>query len=588
MREGADLARGSRVHMKPHNRGALAVAAFVLCACRETTPPGTPSATIAGKWTFASNLMIGPEDGCNAYASYVVAQSGSTFTATAVSFVGGCARPLPIDGRIVDGVVGRDGVAFTIASCRHVGQFVGGSTDSLAGTFMCADPRLPGTGTWSATRLGAATSISLDVGSRVIVVGGLSQLTAVERDDAGHVVFGDPVSWTSDAPSVASVSSSGLVSGVAPGRMARITAQSGSLSATALFDVRTVQFTSVAAGVEHSCGITSSGDAFCWGAAPLGDGLELPSATPVGVRNSAGFTALTAGAGYTCGVLVTLGVQCWGTSPGGVVVSSAAPAPVVGGPQPYVAVSAGVSHACVLDATGLASCWGDNTNGQLGDGGTLPMRQPVGVLGNLHFSALTVNTDHSCALTAQGAAYCWGANSSGALGDGTTEIWSTVPVPVGGGIDFVELSAGGYGACGVAAGGIGYCWGRNEEGQLGIGSADANPHPLPVPIGGGITFVAISSSFYFRCGLSSDGTAYCWGVNSSGQLGDGTTLSRTAPVQVAGGLHFTSISVGNMHACAIARTGVTYCWGSNAYSQLGDGTATMRTVPTAVVGQSVP
>jgi hypothetical protein len=149
---------------------------------------------------------------------------------------------------------------------------------------------------------------------------------------------------------------------------------------------------------------------------------------------------------------------------------------------------------------------------------------------------------------------------------------------------FMTLSAGGGHTCGVTTSGTAYCWGDNFSGDVGDG--DLSQHASPVPVSGGLTFAAVSAAAGggFTCGVTTGGAAYCWGSNVSGGLGDGTTTNRSNPVAVLGGLSFVAVSVGLFHACGVTPGGAAYCWGYNNAGQLGDGTRTDRTSPTLVLG----
>jgi alpha-tubulin suppressor-like RCC1 family protein len=204
------------------------------------------------------------------------------------------------------------------------------------------------------------------------------------------------------------------------------------------------------------------------------------------------------------------------------------------------------------------------------------------------------NLGFSCAISLAGAAYCWGYNGDGALGTGSStgpdfcglRYCSKTLAPVTGGLTFASVRAGLNFACGVTTAGAAYCWGVNTYGQLGDGTTTSSA--APVLVAGGLTFSEIAVGYAFACGVTTTGTGYCWGWNRDGQLGNGTTTGpaqcfgeacSTRPVPVAGGLTFKKISVGYGHGCAITPAGAAYCWG---YPPLGDGTSTGTTAPVAI------
>jgi len=214
------------------------------------------------------------------------------------------------------------------------------------------------------------------------------------------------------------------------------------------------------------------------------------------------------------------------------------------------------------------------------------------------FEAVFAGGAHTCALASvPGAAYCWGRGESGQLGvpvpsstcltDGGFFPCSMVPVPVGGGLTFEMLAAGAAHTCGLANDGTAYCWGSNAYGQLGDNSTTNQSGP--VQVGGGLTFVSIDAGAAHTCGITTAGEAYCWGRNDRGQLGNGTTTNSALPVAVAGGLSFQLIAAGGFvigHTCGLTDMGDAYCWGDNQRGQLGIGTGDLNphAVPDLVSG----
>jgi alpha-tubulin suppressor-like RCC1 family protein len=298
----------------------------------------------------------------------------------------------------------------------------------------------------------------------------------------------------------------------------------------------------VAAGGLHSCALLLDGTVKCWGSRSEGqvDGrrYEASNGEPVSVAVS-GASAIAAGEFHSCALVPATGVTCWGAfeQTGGDPNTSR---PVlVPGTSDAIDVSAGVRHTCALLKSGQVTCWGellDETTNQ-------PYRAmtPVLVSGLNDVIRISAGAGHTCAVKSDHSAVCWGLNDSGQLGDGSTQS-SATPVAVG-----VALR----GAFRIAAGGgdidghlVGHtcaitndfeaaCWGRNAEGQLGYGLGPDNPNPSSVfyAIGSGDMplldqLSAITVGGLHSCAWRVSGQVYCWGDDSSGQLGSGAPDGR--------------------------------------------------------------
>ncbi|HVH68840.1 MAG TPA: hypothetical protein VM716_13305 [Gemmatimonadales bacterium] len=356
-----------------------------------------------------------------------------------------------------------------------------------------------------------------------------------------------------------------------------------------------VTFASVEAGGAHSCSVTTSGAAYCWGSSSwgeAGDGSQSrPNyrTSPALVVGGLDFAMVSVGGAHTCGVTTSGAGYCWGfgywgqRGDGGLGQSRAMPTPVAGA-LVFASISAGGNHTCGVTTRKRVYCWGQNIFGQLGDG-QINTRSfsatPVRALASSHFAMISSGTAHTCGVTVSGRASCWGANASGQLGDGTTSDRS-VPAPVVAGVRFTTLSAGGSHTCGLTTSGTAYCWGDNSYGQLGDGTPTQRLRP--VSVAGGLTFTTIRAGDRHTCAVTASGAAYCWGYNADGRLGDGTTTQQLTPVLVAGGLGFTAIRAGTSYTCGIVSGGGgAYCWGDNATGQLGTGTQTVSLTPARVV-----
>ncbi len=158
-----------------------------------------------------------------------------------------------------------------------------------------------------------------------------------------------------------------------------------------------------------------------------------------------------------------------------------------------------------------------------------------------------------------------------------------MPVPVARRLRFVSVTAGAGHTCGLTAAGSAYCWGRNNSGELGDGTV--TDRTAPVPVVGNLTIAHLAAGSGHTCALSTDGQAWCWGGNANGQLGDGTVGSRSVPVPVAGDLRFSSLAGGGSHTCGVTTGGAAYCWGSNTWGELGDSSTTQRLTPVLVAGR---
>jgi alpha-tubulin suppressor-like RCC1 family protein len=247
---------------------------------------------------------------------------------------------------------------------------------------------------------------------------------------------------------------------------------------------------------------------------------------------------------------------------------------------PVSHLSAGGYHTCAVKSTGTLWCWGFNGAGQIGDGTTTDKHFPwqVNAFGN---SAVEVAAgfDHTCARKNDGTLWCWGINTGGEVGDGTG-VNQSLPVQLTTlGNTVTNVSAGDEHTCARQSNGSVWCWGRDTFGELGDGGNTSQA--APVLVGGG--FADVSAGGYHTCARKADGTLWCWGENNVGQVGDGTTTDRNVPVQVTAlGAAVAEVSAGEDHTCARKTDGTLWCWGWNFHGQLGDGTEVDESTPVQV------
>jgi alpha-tubulin suppressor-like RCC1 family protein len=245
-------------------------------------------------------------------------------------------------------------------------------------------------------------------------------------------------------------------------------------------------------------------------------------------------------------------------------------------------LAAGAHHSLAVASDGQGWAWGRNIYGQLGDGTVVDRTSPVGILGSTGLINIDGGPDHTLAVRSDGAAFAWGSNLNSRLGDGTTQDgWRPRLVPsLASGV--ASVAAGGAHGLALKNDGTVVAWGSNGAGQVGDGSTTTRSAPVAVTGLTGIT--AVAAGYNFSVALKGDGTVWTWGANSDGQLGDGTTTQRTSPAQVSGIATAVAIAAGDNHAVAILANGTAKSWGANGYGQLGNGYNGNSSTPVSMVG----
>ncbi len=358
----------------------------------------------------------------------------------------------------------------------------------------------------------------------------------------------------------------------------------------------------VVSGSQHTCALVRGG-VKCWGdnaLGQLGDGTWISNALPQAVTGlGSGVQALVAGANHTCAI-VDGGVKCWGKNTNGqlgnnLIANSFVPVPVrnvsdTGDLLGVLEVAAGSAHTCAIVGGGV-QCWGVNDHGQLGNNLLVESHVPVVVRDESNAADLSgvvevaAGDSHSCALVS-GGMRCWGANAQGQLGD-HSKTDRLIPVVVrnssndGNFSSVSQIAAGGAHTCARVDGGA-YCFGNNTSGELGIGipgvvSPTSATNPVLVSgLSTGVESVALGSAH--SCAIVNGGVK-CWGLNGNGQIGDGSTLAREIPVAVYG-LNFgvQGLGLGQYQSCAVEGGGVV-CWGKNGLGQLGNNSLLDSSVP---------
>jgi alpha-tubulin suppressor-like RCC1 family protein len=350
----------------------------------------------------------------------------------------------------------------------------------------------------------------------------------------------------------------------------------------------------LSAGDNFSLAISSDGRVLSWGSdswGQLGIGATLLSTTPRNVPALGGVSAVAAGEFHSLALRGDGSVAGWGF--GGHGQLGSAPTTFIVAPQTIaglsgiVAIAAGADHTVALNGQGQVMTLGDGYFGQLGDGTTTARNSPAAVAGLGRAVAVAAGFGHTVALLADGTVWAWGHNGNGQLGDGTL-VNRLTPVRVSGLGDVIAISAGSLNTLALKRDGTVWAWGYGGGGQLGPAAA---PSQLtPVQVTGLSSIVAIAGSGIhlsypgeFAMALRNDGTVWTWGSNRHGQLGDGTTTSRSMPAPIEGLAMVESISAGTFWAMAVRSDGTVYSWGRNDDGQIGDGTLAIRGRPAVVI-----
>jgi hypothetical protein len=369
--------------------------------------------------------------------------------------------------------------------------------------------------------------------------------------------------------------------------------------------------------VAENGSLSSLGLAWGWGVngfGELGNGAygDGSHAAPIRARTPGPVVAVAAGGFHSLALTPSGGVWSWGrndvgqlgTGPlAGGLDRSGTPMRVAGLPA-ILAVAAGLDHSLVLAHDGSVWAWGHNAWGQVGTGAAttdgcdcvpVPARvvdpnDASGVLTGV--VAVAAGDYHSLALKGDGSVWAWGYNDVGELGDRHTGYgrYSAVPVRVFGLAGVRAIGAGGYHSLAVTGDGRVWAWGHNTYGELGNGRTTCNicANWAPSRVRGLAGATAATGGLWYSLALKADGTAWAWGNNDQGQLGDGSRQQHLTPVRVRTTVRFAALSAGEAASYAIDTGGHAWSWGADLSGELGDGAACIPDPQTLVCGETTP
>lgn len=352
------------------------------------------------------------------------------------------------------------------------------------------------------------------------------------------------------------------------------------------------KFVQVVSRGNSSCAIDNEKTAWCWGAndhGQLGDGTTTNRTAPVKVQGTTKFTSLSSATGNTfCGLAVDGRAWCWGDNTAGQLGSgntTGSLTPAAPGDRVYTALVSGPTTTCGIAADKSTWCWGANP----GNGTSDATSEPTQVIGGHEFTSLTLSASTACGLVGQGKAYCWSATDTGRTGVDPAPAKGT-PTEVAGDRLYTHIQAASNDladqpslVCAIDTASKGWCWGRNSSGQLGNGTGEEST--VPTAVTGNHDFKSLTVASSTVCGIDTSNKAWCWGKNSVGQLGNGSTTDTKDPAAVDPGSNFSAIAAStgsDQSFCALLTDGAVKCWGDNTYGQSHPGSIGPATTPDTI------
>jgi alpha-tubulin suppressor-like RCC1 family protein len=338
-------------------------------------------------------------------------------------------------------------------------------------------------------------------------------------------------------------------------------------------------WSAISAGGFHSLARRQDGTFWAFGengSGQIGNGTFTDATAPVQITAMTNCTSFTGGSTFSAavradGTLWTWGSNTYGQIGDGTLLSR--PSPVqVGSATNWQQVRAGADHVLALRTGGTLWAWGRNLNGQLGQGfnqttiaGNVPVQ--VGAMGE--WQIIAPGQAANVAMKADGTLWSWGDNSSGQLGY-RGHLLKPVAAQFG---PVADAAAGDGHAMILRPDGTLWSFGYNADGQVGQGVTDSAQRPVPRQPLPGTQWLSIAAGGYHQAAVRTDGTLWIWGWNADGQLGDGTTITRSVPVQVGTGSNWLKVTAGRYHTIALRGDGTLWAWGYNSDGQMGNGVA---------------
>lgn len=343
-------------------------------------------------------------------------------------------------------------------------------------------------------------------------------------------------------------------------------------------------------GLNHGCTV-QAGALYCWGGngqAELGLGHTKAVMQATRVGTGADWRDVCGGEEHTCALRDDGSVWCWGKNLHGelgVGDKDRRLLPTRVADSNFVRIACGGYNTCGIRADGALFCWGDNWEGKLGLGdpfGTPDGTKPSAVSGALSFRELSLGQGNVAGVTREGTLYCWGRNTDGQCGTMSDVGQLRSPTRVGADSDYAHVSTGMRQTCAIKVDGRLFCWGTDSGGSLGLGVANDTLKSTPLQVGARSDWTEVHVLWFHTCARRGAGALYCWGRNAEGQLGLGDIEPRNVPERVGSAEDWQELAIGRFFSCGLRPSGL-YCWGVNdEWYELGLSDLERRYEPTLV------